>query len=69
MFYLIDEIPNFCPSCGKEHSAEMKRNASADFFAGASSQCNCGVMYQHVESRVLAEASKLNKAGDLHRYV
>lgn len=68
MIFLTDEMPNFCPSCGKEHSAEMKRSASNDFFAGASSQCNCGVMYQYVERHALVEASKLNNAGDLHRY-
>ncbi|MGP8431942.1 hypothetical protein ACT2FY_00325 [Paraburkholderia fungorum] len=62
MIYLASEYPRFCPACGKEQSD------SSDFFAGASAQCNCGAMYQYVESKTLVEASQLNKSGDLHRY-
>jgi hypothetical protein len=62
MIYLVNEYPSFCPSCGKEH------RDSADFFAGASSQCACGAMFQYVETESLVKASQLNKNGDLHRY-
>lgn len=68
MLYLINEIPSYCPSCGEQHSAEKKRNMSSDFYAGASCECKCGVLYQYVPREAIIEASKLNKSGDLHRY-
>lgn len=66
MIFLTDSIPSFYPGCGKAHATNT--HASGDFFAGASSQCKCGVMWQYVQTRELVDASKMNPAGDLHRY-
>lgn len=69
MVYLIDEQPNYCPSCGKTHTREQKRHAAPDFYAGASESCECGTMYQYVERDNLVGASRLHPGGDLFRYV
>jgi hypothetical protein len=68
MIYLIDEQPNYCPNCGKAHAREDKRNAAPDFYAGASSQCACGTMFQFIEHDTLVGASRLHPGGDLFRY-
>lgn len=31
MIYLTDELSNFYPACGNEHSIAAKRNASPDY--------------------------------------
>lgn len=66
MIFLTDEMPNFCPGCGKEHKTDSY--AASDFNAGASSQCKCGAMWQYVPTAQLVEASRLHSNGDLHRY-
>lgn len=66
MIFLTDTMPEFCPKCGKAHSADLY--ASQDFHAGASSQCKCGAMWQYVPTRELLDASKQNQSGDLYRY-
>jgi len=66
MIFLTDEMPSFCPSCGKEHKTDSY--ASSDFHAGASSQCKCGAMWQYVTTNKLIDTAQTTPNGDLHRY-
>jgi len=68
MIYLTDTLPNACPACGKQHSENWKDANAEDFYAGASGRCDCGAMYQYVDTAKIREAARLNPSGDLHRY-
>lgn len=68
MNYLIDNLPNFCPDCGKAHSNEWAAANASDFSAGASLSCTCGAMFQFMPVVQLIKASRLNPSGDLYRY-
>lgn len=53
MRYIISDIPNFCPGCGKELGFDDF--AISDFQSGCCFICKCGVKYQKVSKNKLIE--------------
>lgn len=68
MLFLVDEPPKFCPYCGTAQGGFSDHLGRQDFFAGCSSQCRCGAMYQYVPRPQLLEGARLHPQGDLPRY-
>ena len=65
MLALFDFYPIRCPRC--DAYIPITTDSRSDFFAGASCQCKCGLMYAYAPPSLIVAAAG-EAGGDLHRY-
>jgi hypothetical protein len=72
MIAVYDFVPNYCPNCGAK--IELKGRApggwwrDADYHAGASHSCDCGLLYQKADREDILKAADAYEHGDLRQY-
>lgn len=57
MKFIIDEIPIYCPKCGKETKIKDNALCVIDFTNGCCHKCNCGADYQFVKTDKIIEVA------------
>ena len=67
MYAVMDFIPRFCPSCGKELNIHKEQYRKDDWHTGASQGCDCGLHFAaSTRSAILTAADAVN--GDMRQY-
>lgn len=72
MLAVYDFIPSYCPNCGAKINLKGKDPhgfwRDADYNAGASYQCDCGLMYQRTHRESILVAADSYRNGDLREH-